>query len=85
MLLKTQKAVEGNGVNPLDGTVFLDTASAFVEGFLHLLAGEGGWGRGRYLNTVAPMIPPHPPLHRERLATHQLLSLPELRQTLLRP
>src|SRR5882762_1695404 len=39
-----------NGVNPLDGTVFLDTASAFVKAFLHLLAGEGVWGRGRHLS-----------------------------------
>src|SRR5437879_13238530 len=38
------------GVNPLDGTVFLDTASAFVKAFLHLLAGEGVWGRGRHLS-----------------------------------
>src|SRR5216684_4433008 len=33
-----------------DGTVFLDTASAFVRAFLHLLAGEGVWGRGRHLS-----------------------------------
>jgi hypothetical protein len=34
------------GVNPLDGTNYLDTVSAFIEGFLHLLAlaGEGVWG-----------------------------------------
>ena len=38
------------GVNPLDGTNYLDTVSAFVEGFLHLLAGEGVWGRGRHLS-----------------------------------
>jgi hypothetical protein len=25
------------GVNPLDGTNYLDTVSAFIEGFLHLL------------------------------------------------
>jgi hypothetical protein len=37
-------------VNPYDGTVFLDTASAFVTASLHLLAGEGVWGRGRYLS-----------------------------------
>jgi hypothetical protein len=30
---------EIDGVNPLDGTNYLDTASAFIEGFLHLLAG----------------------------------------------
>src|SRR6202162_6709009 len=35
------------GVNPLDGTNYLDTASAFLKAFLHLLAGEGVWGRGR--------------------------------------
>src|SRR5712664_1134331 len=35
---------------PQDGTVFLDTASAFVRAFLHLLAGEGVWGRGRHLS-----------------------------------
>ena len=29
------------GVNPLDGTNYLDTVSAFIEGFLRLLAGEG--------------------------------------------
>jgi hypothetical protein len=39
-----------NGVNPLDGTNYLDTVSAFIEGFLHLLAGEGVWGRGRHLS-----------------------------------
>jgi hypothetical protein len=27
----------------------LDTASAFVKAFLHLLAGEGGWGMGMHL------------------------------------
>jgi len=26
------------GVNPLDGTNYLDTASAFLKAFLHLLA-----------------------------------------------
>jgi len=40
----------GNGVNPLDGTNYLDTVSAFIEGFLHLLAGESAWGRGRHLS-----------------------------------
>ena len=35
-----------SGVNPLDGTNYLDTASAFLKAFLHLLAGEGFWGRG---------------------------------------
>jgi hypothetical protein len=39
-----------NGVNPLDGTNYLDTVFAFIEGFLHLLAGEGVWGRGRHLS-----------------------------------
>ena len=39
-----------SGVNPLDGTNYLDTVSAFIEGFLHLLAGEGVWGRGRHLS-----------------------------------
>jgi hypothetical protein len=35
------------GVNPLDGTNYLDTASAFLKAFLHLLAGEGsGEGDG---------------------------------------
>jgi len=29
------------------------------------------------------MVQPHPSLDRERLSTHQVLSLPELRQTLL--
>src|SRR6267142_3440116 len=38
------------GVNLLDGTNYLDTVSAFIEGFLHLLAGEGVWGRGRHLS-----------------------------------
>ncbi|MGA3200383.1 MAG: hypothetical protein ABSD89_13415, partial [Halobacteriota archaeon] len=38
------------GVNPLDGTNYLDTASAFLKAFLHLLAGEGVWGRGRHLS-----------------------------------
>jgi hypothetical protein len=38
------------GVNPLDGTNYLDAVSAFIEGFLHLLAGEGVWGRGRHLS-----------------------------------
>ena len=28
---------EMTGVNPLDGTNYLDTVSAFIEGFLHLL------------------------------------------------
>ena len=41
---------EMSGVNPLDGTNYLDTVSAFIEGFLHLLAGEGVWGRGRHLS-----------------------------------
>jgi hypothetical protein len=40
----------GNGVNPLGGTNYLDTVSAFIRGFLHLLAGEGVWGRGRHLS-----------------------------------
>jgi len=40
----------GCGVNPLDGTNYLDTASAFLKAFLHLLAGEGVWGRGRHLS-----------------------------------
>src|SRR5713101_878431 len=31
---------------------FLDTASAFVTAFLHLLAGEGVWGRGRHLSLL---------------------------------
>jgi len=38
------------GVNPLDGTNYLGTVSAFLKGFLHLLAGEGAWGRGRHLS-----------------------------------
>jgi hypothetical protein len=38
------------GVNPFVGTNYLDTVSAFIEGFLHLLAGEGVWGRGRHLS-----------------------------------
>src|SRR5712692_787501 len=38
------------GVNPLGGTTFLGTAYAFVKAFLHLLAGEGVWGRGRHLS-----------------------------------
>jgi len=38
------------GVNPLDGTNYLDTVSAFIKGFLHVLAGEGVWGRGRHLS-----------------------------------
>jgi len=37
-------------VNPFVGTNYLDTVSAFIEGFLHLLAGEGVWGRGRQLS-----------------------------------
>ena len=38
---------QNSGVNPLDGTNYLDTVSAFIEGFLHLLAGEGsGEGDG---------------------------------------
>ena len=40
------------GVNPLDGTNYLDTVSAFIEEFLHLLAGEGVWGRGRHLSPL---------------------------------
>src|SRR5258706_14853670 len=40
------------GVNPLDGTNYLDTASAFIRAFLHLLAGEGVWGRGRHLSPL---------------------------------
>jgi hypothetical protein len=40
-----------HGVNPLDGTNYLDTVSAFCQkAFLHLLAGEGVWGRGRHLS-----------------------------------
>ncbi len=31
---------------------FLDTASAFLKAFLHLLAGEGVWGRGRHLSPL---------------------------------
>jgi feruloyl esterase len=34
----------------VNGTNYLDTVSAFIEGFLHLLAGEGVWGRGRHLS-----------------------------------
>jgi hypothetical protein len=41
---------EMTGVNPLDGTNYLDTVSAFIEGFLHLLAGKGFWGSGRHLS-----------------------------------
>ena len=41
---------EIHGVNPFVGTNYLDTVSAFIEGFLHLLAGEGVWGRGRHLS-----------------------------------
>jgi hypothetical protein len=40
------------GVNPLGGTNYLDTVSAFVKVFLHLLAGEGVWGRGRHLSPL---------------------------------
>jgi hypothetical protein len=29
---------EINGVNPLDGTNYLDTVSAFIEGFLHYIS-----------------------------------------------
>src|SRR5579859_3145508 len=42
------KLFPSSGVNPYVGTVFLDTASAFIRAFLHLLAGEGVWGRGRH-------------------------------------
>src|SRR5215469_18132632 len=38
------------GVNPFGGTNFEGTASAFVRVLLHLLAGEGVWGRGRHLS-----------------------------------
>jgi aspartate/methionine/tyrosine aminotransferase len=38
------------GVNPFRGTNFWRTASVFVRVFLHLLAGEGVWGRGRHLS-----------------------------------
>jgi integrase len=41
---------QDRGVNPLDGTNYLDTVSAFLKAFLHLLAGEGVWGRGRHLS-----------------------------------
>src|SRR5215472_15096697 len=37
-------------VNPFGGTNFEGTASAFVRVLLHLLAGEGVWGRGRHLS-----------------------------------
>ena len=38
---------EMTGVNPLDGTNYLDTVSAFIEGFLHLLAlAREGSGEG---------------------------------------
>src|SRR2546422_625993 len=40
---------------------FLDTASAFVTAFLHLLAGEGVWGRGRHLSLL-PQQPCRTPL-----------------------
>jgi len=39
---------------PLSGTVFLDTASASCQTFLHLLTGEGGWGRGRHIESHFP-------------------------------
>ena len=39
----------------------LDTVSAFVKAFLHLLAGEGGWGRGRHLSLL-PQQPCRTPL-----------------------
>jgi hypothetical protein len=45
------------GVNPLDGTNYLDTVSAFIEGFLHLLAGEGVWRRGRHLSRFPRRAP----------------------------
>src|SRR5208337_3354406 len=38
------------GVKPSVGTNYLFTASAFVRPILHLLAGEGVWGRGRHLS-----------------------------------
>ena len=38
-------------MNPLDGTNYLDTVSTFIRGFLHLLAGEAVWGRGRHLSS----------------------------------
>src|SRR5215831_4840728 len=37
-------------VNPFGGTNLLGTASVFVRVLLHLLAGEGVWGRGRHLS-----------------------------------
>jgi hypothetical protein len=37
---------EACGVNPYDGTVFGDTASAFVTAFLHLLSRRRGLGKG---------------------------------------
>ena len=40
-------------VNPFGGTNFQGPASVFVRVFLHLLAGEGVWERGRHLS-------PHP-------------------------
>jgi hypothetical protein len=48
---------EMSGVNPLDGTNYLDTVSAFIEGFLHLLAGEEAWGRGRHLTHASVQRP----------------------------
>src|SRR6266481_2158657 len=47
-----RKLAPTSGVNPLDGTNYLDTASAFLKAFLHLLAGEGVWGRGRHLSPL---------------------------------
>src|SRR5215469_4786472 len=37
-------------VNPFGGTNFQSTASVFVRVLLHLLVGEGVWGRGRHLS-----------------------------------
>jgi hypothetical protein len=42
-------------VNPLDGTNYLDTVSAFIEGFLHLLAGEGS-GEGTAFESLSAVV-----------------------------
>jgi hypothetical protein len=67
-------------VNPLDGTVFLDTASAFVTASLHLLAGEGVWGRGRYLSPE--FLQGHAKTVAEQSRNEKLASLEPLTLTL---
>ncbi len=57
------------GMNPCSETNSLGTHAAFIQPLLHLLAGEGVWGRGRHLSPLpinARLMPWWLPLNASR-------------------